>query len=173
MNGDGLYANENTPTAGSAAAWPTDIWFHDNSIDYVGRNAFTINSGRRVTLERNVIDHVGGSVLDIEPDLDTQGAVDLILRNNTVGAWGMSPAYTMHFVACANNSYGVGRRRPRHHHHRQPRDRGRAQQRQHPQRRRPLTLDRQVRGRRTSPSPTTPRPRPAAVRSSASSTSTG
>ena len=96
MNGDGLYANENTPTAGSATAWPTDIWFHDSSIDSVGRNAFTINSGRRVTLERNIIDHVGGSVLDIEPDLDTQGAVDLILRNNTVGAWGLSPKYTMH-----------------------------------------------------------------------------
>ena len=108
MNGDGLYANENTPTAGSATAWPTDIWFHDSSIDSVGRNAFTINSGRRVTLERNVIDHVGGSVLDIEPDLDTQGAVDLILRNNTVGAWGLSPKYTMHFVACANNADGVG-----------------------------------------------------------------
>ena len=106
MNGDGLYANENTPTAGSATAWPTDIWFHDSSIDSVGRNAFTINSGRRVTLERNVIDHVGGSVLDIEPDLDTQGAVDLILRNNTVGAWGLSPKYTMHFVACANNAVG-------------------------------------------------------------------
>ena len=108
MNGDGLYANENTPTAGSATAWPTDIWFHDSSIDSVGRNAFTINSGRRVTLERNIIDHVGGSVLDIEPDLDTQGAVDLILRNNTVGAWGLSPKYTMHFVACANNASGSG-----------------------------------------------------------------
>ena len=108
MNGDGLYANENTPSAGSAAAWPTDIWFHDNSIDSVGRNAFTINSGRRVTLERNGIDHVGGSVLDIEPDLSTQGAADLILRNNIVGIWGMSPAYSMHFVACANNTYGVG-----------------------------------------------------------------
>ena len=110
MNGDGLYANENTPTAGSATAWPTDIWFHDSSIDSVGRNAFTINSGRRVTLERNVIDHVGGSVLDIEPDLDTQGAVDLILRNNTVGAWGLSPKYTMHFVACASGWEGTGAR---------------------------------------------------------------
>ena len=110
MNGDGLYANENTPTAGSATAWPTDIWFHDNSIDSVGRNAFTVNSGRRVTLERNVIDHVGGSVLDIEPDLDTQGAVDLILRNNTVATWGMSPQYTMHFVACASGWEGTGAR---------------------------------------------------------------
>jgi hypothetical protein len=110
MNGDALYANENTPTAGTAAAWPTDIWFHDSSIDYVGRNAFTINSGRRVTLERNTIDHVGGSVLDIEPDLDTQGAVDLILRNNTAGAWGLSPKYTMHFVACASGWEGTGAR---------------------------------------------------------------
>ena len=25
INGDGLYANENAPTAGTATAWPTDI----------------------------------------------------------------------------------------------------------------------------------------------------
>jgi hypothetical protein len=106
--GDAIYANENTPTAGSPAAWPTDIWVHDNTFDSIGRNAFTINSGRRVTLERNAIDHVGGSVLDIEPDLATQGAVDLVLRGNTTGTWGMSPLYTMHFVACANNNSGVG-----------------------------------------------------------------
>ncbi len=102
--GDAVYANATTSTG----QWPTDIWVHDNSFDYIGRNAFTINSGRRVTLERNAIDHVGGSVLDIEPDSSTQGAIDLALRDNTVGVWGWSPQYTMHFVACANNNAGPG-----------------------------------------------------------------
>ena len=173
MNGDGLYANENTPSAGSAAAWPTDIWFHDNSIDSVGRNAFTVNSGRRVTLERNGIDHVGGSVLDIEPDLSTQGAADLILRNNIVGIWGMSPALFDALRRLCEQHLRGGRGRPWHHHHRKPRDPGRAQQRQHP-RMPAASLRRSAsRGRRTSPSPTTARPRPAMVRCSASSMSTG
>ncbi len=106
--GDAVYANENTPSAGSAAAWPTDIWVHHNRFDSIGRNAFTINAGRRVTLERNTIDHVGASVLDIEPDLPSQGADAVVLRSNTIGVYGMSPLYTGHFVSCSNDAYGVG-----------------------------------------------------------------
>ena len=115
MNGDGLYANENTPSAGGGRTWPTDIWFHDSSIDSVGRNAFTINSGRRVTLERNAIDRVGGSVLDIEPDLDTQGAVDLDPAQQHRRRRGPERRlYSMHFVALCQQHLRGRRRRPRH-----------------------------------------------------------
>ena len=34
--------------------------------------------------------------------------INLTLRSNTVAVWGLSPLYTMHFVACANNNVGVG-----------------------------------------------------------------
>ena len=84
------------------------LWVHDSTLTYIGRNAFTMQAVQNALLERNTIDQVGGSVLDIEPDLSSQGAINLTLRSNTVAVWGLSPLYTMHFVACANNNVGVG-----------------------------------------------------------------
>jgi hypothetical protein len=102
--GDGVYANEKNTTH----TWTTDLWVHDNRIVSVGRNAFTMNGARNALLERNTIDQVGGSVLDIEPDTTYQGAINVTMRNNSVGVWGLSPLYTMWFVACANNDFGPG-----------------------------------------------------------------
>jgi hypothetical protein len=102
--GDGVYANEKDTTH----SWATDLWVHDNTITTIGRNAFTMNGARNALLERNTIDQVGGSVLDIEPDTSNQGAINVTLRANSVAAWGLSPLYTMWFVACANNEFGPG-----------------------------------------------------------------
>lgn len=104
MNGDGVYANELTSTH----YWPTDVWVHDNRFDWIGRNALTANSGRRLTFERNACDHLAGSFVDIEPDTNDQGIADLLVSKNTIGTWGMSPLWTMHFVACASGWEGTG-----------------------------------------------------------------
>ena len=100
--GDAVYA------ADASGAWTNGLWVHGNTINYIGRNAFTVNAVQNALLEQNSIDNVGGSVLDIEPDTSTQGVNSLTLRNNSVGVWGLSPTYTMHFVACANNTSGAG-----------------------------------------------------------------
>src|SRR5574343_1429893 len=100
--GDGVYVADD-----SAHVWAADVWVHDSTLATIGRNAFTANAGRRLTIERNTIDQVGGSVLDIEPDTDWQGVAELVLRGNAVGDWGLSPMYTMHFVACASQWEGV------------------------------------------------------------------
>jgi hypothetical protein len=102
--GDGVYANEKNTTH----TWATDLWVHDNTIASIGRNAFTMNGAKNAILERNTIDQVGGSVLDIEPDTAYQGVTNVTLRNNSVAVWGLSPLYTMHFVACANETFGPG-----------------------------------------------------------------
>jgi len=102
--GDGIYANEKDTTH----SWVDGLWVHHNTIVSIGRNAFTMNGAKNALLERNTIDQVGGSVLDIEPDTAYQGAINITLRANTVAAWGLSPLYTMHFVACANNEFGPG-----------------------------------------------------------------
>jgi hypothetical protein len=102
--GDGVYANEKDTTHN----WVDGLWVHDNTIVSVGRNAFTMNGARNALLERNTIDQVGASVLDIEPDTTYQGAINVTMRNNTVATWGLSPLYTMFFVACANNEFGPG-----------------------------------------------------------------
>ena len=100
--GDAVYA------ADASGVWVHGLWVHGNAINYTGRNAFTINAAQNVLLDQNSIDHVGGSVLDIEPDVSYQGAINVTLSGNTVGMWGLSPAYTQHFVACANNNSAVG-----------------------------------------------------------------
>jgi hypothetical protein len=102
--GDAIYANEKDVTH----TWLDGLWVHDNAIASVGRNAFTMNGVKNAVLESNTVDQIGGSVLDIEPDTAYQGATNVTLRNNSVGVWGLSPIYTQHFVACANNDYGPG-----------------------------------------------------------------
>jgi hypothetical protein len=93
---------------GSTQDWVNGLWVHNNTLASIGRIAFTMNAVQNALLERNTIDQIGGSVLNIEPDHSYQGAVNITLRDNTVGVWGLSPLYTQHFVACANNNVGVG-----------------------------------------------------------------
>jgi hypothetical protein len=100
--GDAVYA------ADAGGVWANGLWVHGNTINYTGRNAFTMIAVQNARLEQNSINNVGGSVLDIEPDLSSQGAINVTLSNNSIGVWGLSPLYTQHFVACANNTAGVG-----------------------------------------------------------------
>lgn len=102
--GDGLYANEKDTTG----AWSVDLWVHDNTFERIGRMGITMNGARNALLERNTFDQVGMFVLDIEPDLPSQGAIDIVFRNNTAGVWGLTPTFTNWFVACANDNVGPG-----------------------------------------------------------------
>ncbi len=67
-----------------------------------------MNGAKHALLENNSFDQVGRFVLDIEPDLSSQGAIDVTFRNNTAGVWGLTPTFTNWFVACANNNVGAG-----------------------------------------------------------------
>ena len=102
--GDAVYANEKIATN----SWVDGLWVHANTITTIGRSAFTINGAKNVLLERNDIDQIGGMVMNIEPDLSSQGAINVTFRSNTVGVWGMTPVFTSHFVACANNKVAPG-----------------------------------------------------------------
>jgi hypothetical protein len=98
---DGVYAAN-----GSTQDWANGLWVHHNTFDYVGRNAFTLNAVRHPLLEQNTLVRIGASVLDIEPDLDTQGVEDVTLRDNTVAIWGLSNWGTLYFVSCSNLTAG-------------------------------------------------------------------
>jgi len=102
--GDGVYANEKDTTH----IWTDGLWVHHNTLTTIGRIAFTMNGAKNALIERNSVDQVGGAVMDIEPDTAYQGAINVTLRDNTVGVYGMTPQYTQWFVACANNDYGPG-----------------------------------------------------------------
>ena len=115
---DGVYANN-----GSTSDWVNGLWVHDNTFTYIGRNAFTMNGVRNALLDRNTIDQVGASVLDIEPTLNTQGVANVTLSNNRVGTWGLSNWGTLYFVACAQPAGGVAVHRERPDDHGERRDR--------------------------------------------------
>lgn len=100
-SGDAVYA------ADTGGLWTDGLWVHGCTMRLIGRNGFTVNAARNVWLDHNDLDQMGGSVLDIEPDLDNQGVDDLFLTDNLVGTWGLCPTYTMHFVACANQWAGT------------------------------------------------------------------
>lgn len=102
--GDAIYANEKDTTH----TWTDGLWVHHNTISYVGRMAFTMNGVKNAIIERNTVDKTGGAVMDIEPDTSFQGAINVTLRYNTIGVYGMTPQYTQWFVACANDNYGPG-----------------------------------------------------------------
>jgi hypothetical protein len=100
--GDGVYAAN-----GSTQDWVDGLWVHDNTFAYIGRIVFTMNAVRNALLERNTIDMVGGSLMDIEPDLDYQGASNITLRDNTTGTWGMTTVGQAYWVGCANQTAGL------------------------------------------------------------------
>jgi hypothetical protein len=102
--GDGVYAGSN----GSSHAWTDTLWVHDNTFRNIGRMAFTMNAARNWTIEGNNVDQVGMYILDIEPDYTYEGATNGMLRNNTVGAYGLTSTYSNWFAASAYNSYAAG-----------------------------------------------------------------
>jgi hypothetical protein len=102
--GDGVYMNAKNTTG----QWPEDVWIHDVTLDRIGRQGFTVNSGRRVLIENSSGDQIGMMFLDIEMDTDTQGVDGLIFRGNTAGVFGLNPQFTQWFVGCASQFAGLG-----------------------------------------------------------------
>ena len=81
VGGDGL------TLSGDAPAWPNGIWLHDSHVISSGRMGVAVIAGRNITVERVAFDQSGYSVLDIEPNVDTQGASNVQFLDNTAGTW--------------------------------------------------------------------------------------
>jgi hypothetical protein len=75
--GDGVYV----------AAKTSDVRIHDSSFDSVGRQGVAVVDGATVTVERNRFDHVGRSVVDLEP-VPRSSAEHIYIRDNDVGSYG-------------------------------------------------------------------------------------
>jgi hypothetical protein len=102
--GDGVYMNEKDTTH----AWPEDVWIHGVKVYLIGRQGYTVNSGRRVLIEDCEADQVGMMVLDIEMDVDTNGVDGLVFRRVKAGVFGLNPQFTQWFVGCASQFAGTG-----------------------------------------------------------------
>jgi len=82
------------------ADWSDTISIHDSVLELNGRNAVVVDAGRNVTVERNTINASAMHVLDIEPFSSTaEGATNVMLRNNTIGSYGLTNIYVSFFFA--------------------------------------------------------------------------
>jgi hypothetical protein len=93
--GDCVYVTQSV----APDVWSSDVSIHDNRCENIGRMGIALIAVNRVTMERNTFDNVSLDVLDIEPDLASQGATDVVFRNNTAGSYGHSPLYRSHFFS--------------------------------------------------------------------------
>jgi hypothetical protein len=71
----------------SDARWSEGVWMHDVDVRSCGRNGVSVLAGRRVAVERCHFEQTGGSMLDIEPWLRTDGRVggasNVVFQDNT------------------------------------------------------------------------------------------
>ena len=81
------------------STWADTVHFHDSTCRLSGRNGVTLIAGRDITIERVSFDQIGASILDIEPDSSTEGAADVMVRDNTIGAYGLNDLYTSWLLA--------------------------------------------------------------------------
>ncbi len=69
-------------------SWADTVWIHDSSCQSSGRNGVTITAGRNVTVERVAFPKSGYCTFDVEPNVSTEGATNVLFRNNTAGTFG-------------------------------------------------------------------------------------
>ena len=84
--------------------WSSDISIHDNHCSYIGRMGIAIIAAKRVTIERNRFDRMSLDILDIEPDLASQGATDIVFNDNTIGTYAHSDRYRSHMLSIAGHA---------------------------------------------------------------------
>ena len=63
-----------------------------------------IIAAKRVTIERNRFDRMSLDILDIEPDLASQGATDVVFKDNTIGTYAHSDLYRSHMLSIAGHA---------------------------------------------------------------------
>lgn len=81
------------------STWSDGVAIEDSACRLTGRHGVAIIAGEQVSIERSDFDEIGMSVVDIEPDLETQGARDVSLLENTVGSYGLNTDLTSWLLA--------------------------------------------------------------------------
>ena len=85
--------------AGPGREYSRGIALHDSRCTLTGRSGVSIIAGRDVTIERVRFDQIGMFVVDIEPNESWQGATDVVIRDNSIGSYGLTRRYTSWVLA--------------------------------------------------------------------------
>ena len=79
--------------------WSARISMHDSSCTLNGRSGVAILAANGVTLQRDRFDQVSMFIVDIEPDLASEGATNVTLRDSSIGSYGLTNQYTSWVLA--------------------------------------------------------------------------
>jgi hypothetical protein len=66
--------------------WTEHVSIHDGVFARNGRQGIAITAARHVTIERNEISETRRSTIDLEPNVASAGAEDIVIRDNEIGA---------------------------------------------------------------------------------------
>ncbi|WP_243300603.1 right-handed parallel beta-helix repeat-containing protein [Geothrix oryzisoli] len=81
-----------------------NVRIHNIHVRDAGRQGVSVISGDSILIENNQFDDVGYFVFDIEPNLSTESATNIIFRNNTAGSWGPDLGVGAGFFACGSGT---------------------------------------------------------------------
>jgi hypothetical protein len=94
FHNDCVYVGTNTDRA-----WSSRVTFRDSTCTLAGRHGVTIIGGRDVTVERVRFDEIGMCIVDMEPNYSTDGAARVMIRDNTIGSYGLNDQFTSWVLA--------------------------------------------------------------------------
>lgn len=87
--------------------WSRGITFQDSTCTGTGRHGVGYIAGRDVTVQRVAFDRIGMWVVDIEPNRSSEGADGFVLRDNTVGTYGLTDEYLAWLVSARAGADGA------------------------------------------------------------------
>jgi hypothetical protein len=91
----------------SGTTWSANVTFQDSTCTGTGRHGVGLIAARNTLIQRVTFDEIGFMVIDIEPDRASEGATDTVIRNNTVGSYGLSNRWIGWFVAVYAGARGA------------------------------------------------------------------
>jgi hypothetical protein len=92
----------------AARVWSEGATFRDSTCQLVGRHGLTIEGGQNVRLVNNVFDQLGFMFVDIEPGTSSEGAIDVVIRDNTIKSYGVTGNFDPLFFAACDAPWGGG-----------------------------------------------------------------
>lgn len=102
VHGDCVYLGTDSGTT-----WSRNITFQDSTCTGPGRHGVGIIAARNTLIQRVTFDEIGFMVVDIEPNRAAEGAIDTVIRNNTVGTYGLTNRFVSWFVAASAGARGA------------------------------------------------------------------
>jgi hypothetical protein len=77
----------------------TDVWMHNSHANAVGRQGLSVISGNWISMTDCTVDKWGYYCLDVEPNQNTESALDVYFRFNSFGTRGTTDGG---FIACGS-----------------------------------------------------------------------